>query len=115
MRFAGSCVVHSALTSHSAHRAALVNLMHLGNTIITEVSSGKTTLYVYTIMQVECFPPLPTEQERVKESKHKLKRIDRVGEKYELSRWTPVVQDIAEVGSADMRMYTFYTTQVIDY
>ena len=36
-------------------------------------------------------------QERAKESKVKLKRIDRVGEKYELSRWTPLVQDIAEV------------------
>ena len=36
-------------------------------------------------------------QERVKEPKQKVKRIERAGEKYELSRWTPVVQDIAEV------------------
>ena len=33
----------------------------------------------------------------MKEAKQKLKRIDRVGEKYDLSRWIPVVQDIAEV------------------
>lgn len=51
-------------------RTALVNLMHLGTTIITE--------------------------ERVKEPKQKLKRIERAGEKYELSRWTPLVQDVAE-------------------
>lgn len=51
-------------------RSILINLMHLGTTIFTE--------------------------ERVKEAKHKLKRIDRTEEKYELSRWTPVVKDIAE-------------------
>ncbi|CAI8007026.1 Syntaxin-binding protein 1 [Geodia barretti] len=51
-------------------RAVLMNLMHFGTTIITE--------------------------ERVKEAKHKLKRIDRVGENYELSRWVPLVKDVAE-------------------
>ena len=33
----------------------------------------------------------------MKEAKHKLKRIDRVGENYELSRWVPLVKDVAEV------------------
>ena len=33
----------------------------------------------------------------MKAPKHKLKRKDRPEEKYEVSRWTPVVQDIAEV------------------
>ena len=34
----------------------------------------------------------------MKDPKHKLKRIERAGENYELSRWVPVVKDIAEVG-----------------
>ena len=33
----------------------------------------------------------------MKEAKHKLKRIERVGENYELSRWVPLVKDVAEV------------------
>ena len=36
-------------------------------------------------------------QERVKEPRHKLKRLEQDGENYELSRWVPVVKDIAEV------------------
>ena len=30
--------------------------------------------------------------------KHRIKLKERVGEKYEVSRWTPLLQDIAEVG-----------------
>ena len=53
--------------------------------------SGKGFLFCFFFFV--CF------QERAKESKMKLKRIDRTGEKYELSRWTPLVQDIAEVSN----------------
>ena len=49
----------------------ILNLMHLGYTILTE--------------------------ETVKGPKHKLKPKDRPEEKYEVSRWTPLVQDIADV------------------
>lgn len=46
--------------------------MHLGFTVLTE--------------------------ESVKGTKKKLKPKERPGEKYEVSRWTPLLQDIAEVG-----------------
>lgn len=36
-------------------------------------------------------------EERVKAAKKKLQPKERPGEKYEVSRWTPVLQDIAEV------------------
>ena len=52
-------------------RKVLLNLMHLGYTVLTE-SSAKT-------------------------SKKKLRSKERPGEKYEVSRWTPLLQDIAEV------------------
>lgn len=45
--------------------------MHLGYTVLTE--------------------------ESVKGAKKKLRRKERPGEKYEVSRWTPLLQDIAEV------------------
>lgn len=53
-----------------SERKLIVNLMHLGCNILNE--------------------------DRVKTPKHKLKRKERLGEKYEVSRWTPAVQDIAE-------------------
>lgn len=48
-----------------------MNLMHLGFTVLTE--------------------------ESVKAVKKKLPPKERPGEKYEVSRWTPLVQDVAEV------------------
>lgn len=45
--------------------------MHLGYTVLTE--------------------------EHVRAAKKKLRRKERPGEKYEVSRWTPLLQDIAEV------------------
>ena len=36
-------------------------------------------------------------EESVKASKSKIKSKERPGEKYETSRWTPLLQDIAEV------------------
>ena len=36
-------------------------------------------------------------EESVKAPKSKIKSKDRPGEKYETSRWTPLLQDIAEV------------------
>ena len=36
-------------------------------------------------------------EESVKAPKSKIKAKDRPGEKYETSRWTPLLQDIAEV------------------
>lgn len=47
--------------------------MHLGFTVLTE--------------------------ESVKRSKKKLQLRERPGEKYEVSRWTPLAQDIAEVST----------------
>ena len=52
-------------------RKILLNLMHLGFTVLTE--------------------------EQVKSAKKKLRPKERPGEKYEVSRWTPLLQDIAEV------------------
>ncbi len=53
-------------------RKILLNLMHLGYTVLTE--------------------------ENVKGPKKKLQMKERPGVKYEVSRWTPLIQDIAEVG-----------------
>ena len=36
-------------------------------------------------------------EEHVKAAKKKLRPKERPGEKYEVSRWTPLLQDIAEV------------------
>ena len=55
------------------HSKILLNLMHLGYTVLTE--------------------------ENVKAAKRKLKPKERPGEKYEVSRWTPLLQDIAEVNN----------------
>ncbi len=52
-------------------RKILLNLMHLGFTVLTE--------------------------EQVKSAKKKLRPKERPGEKFEVSRWTPLLQDIAEV------------------
>ena len=63
---------HTHHTTHThTHRKVILNLMHLGHTILQE--------------------------EPVKGSKHHIKFKERLGEKYEVSRWTPLVQDIAEV------------------
>ena len=52
-------------------RKVILNLMHLGHKMLTE--------------------------ERVSVPKHRIKPKERPGEKYEVSRWTPLLQDIAEV------------------
>lgn len=52
-------------------RKILLNLMHVGFTVLSE--------------------------EHVKAAKRKLRPKERPGEKYEVSRWTPLIQDIAEV------------------
>ena len=49
----------------------------------------------------------------MKTPKHKLKRKERLGEKYEVSRWTPAVQDIAEVSSVGTGNTIFCTGREI--
>jgi len=56
-------------------RKVILNLMHLGYSILSE--------------------------EKVKTPKHRLKVKERPEEKYEVSRWTPVVQDIMEYAIAE--------------
>ena len=58
--------------------------MHLGFTVLTE--------------------------EQVKSAKKKLRPKERPGEKYEVSRWTPLLQDVAEVG---LNPLSHHITQVI--
>lgn len=56
-------------------RKLILNLMHFGYKVLNE--------------------------ESVKASKSKIKSKERPGEKYETSRWTPLLQDIAEYAAAD--------------
>ena len=61
-------------------RKVLLNLMHLGYKVLSD--------------------------ETVKTPKQRLRAKERPGEKYEVSRWTPLLQDIAEVAYT----HTLYIT-----
>ena len=64
------------------HRKLILNLMHFGYKVLNE--------------------------ESVKAPKSKIKSKERPGEKYETSRWTPLLQDIAEVITGNLCVCTIF-------
>ena len=64
------------------HRKLILNLMHFGYKVLNE--------------------------ESVKAPKSKIKSKERPGEKYETSRWTPLLQDIAEVRTGNLCLCTVF-------